>query len=116
MNTAGYRIAEIYNPEVKSARMNVTIADEDCYAIVIACQDAWRRMEVLKNGRSFQLEVLYTSLKDGEPTDSIMQAIAILDKAEINQRKLYLTLVKAQADTINAWPGNPPLNDAQQIF
>ena len=67
--------------------MNVSIADEDCYGIVIARQDARIRMEVLKNSRSFQLEVLYITLKDGDPTDSIMQAIAILDKAEIIQQK-----------------------------
>jgi hypothetical protein len=92
--------------------MNVTIADEDCYSIAIAL----KRMEELKNSRSFQLEVLYITLKNDDPTDSIIQTLAILDKAEINQRKLYATLVKAHSETVNALPSKPPIIHAQQIF
>jgi hypothetical protein len=115
MKTPEYRITQLYSSEVKNAGIKVTIADEDCNAIIIARQDTLRRIEVIKNSRSFQLNVLYITLKSGDPIDSIMQAIAILDKildkAKSSQRKLYPTLIQAYADTVDAGsfsqnPGN----------
>ncbi len=97
------------------AQLQSGITDEDYDAIVIARLDALGLMEVLNNSRLFQLELLYTALENGDPTDSIIEAIAILNNAVINQRKLYTNLVNAQ-DAINALSGNPPFCDAQQIF
>ncbi len=100
--------------------MNATLTDEDCYAIFKASQDAWLRMECLKNNRSFKLEILYLTMKDSgivdSSIDSIMQSIAILTDKEAEQRKKYSALVQAHAAAVDALPGNPPLNDAQRIY
>ena len=96
--------------------MNATLTDDDCYAIFTAYQIAWNRLDMIKSNRLYQLEMLYLTLKDGGAARSIMRAIAILEKQEIEQRKKYSALVQAHAAAVDALPGNPPLNDAQQIY
>lgn len=82
--------------------MNTTLTHDDCHTLFRASQDAWSSLDVIKNNRLYQLEVLYLTLKEGDPTDSIMRAIAILDEQEIVLRKKYSALVQAHAAAVDA--------------
>lgn len=82
--------------------MSLQLFIEDCHEIFAASQEAWSRLEAIKNRRLFQLEILYLTLKDNDPTESIMRAIAILDEQEAEQRKKYLALVAAHKAALDS--------------
>lgn len=84
--------------------MSTQLINEDATTIFLASQAAWNILEEIKNRRLFQLEVLYLTLKDKDPVDSILQSIDILDVQEANQRKKYESLVashRAALETTN---------------
>lgn len=87
--------------------MSLQLFIEDCHEIFAASQEAWGRLEAIKNRRLFQLEILYLTIKDKDPAESIMRAIAMLDDQEAEQRKKYLALVAAHKAALDSQSQSP---------
>ena len=86
--------------------MNTTLTHEDCQVLFKASQNAWNSLQVIKNNRLYQLEMLYVTLKEAciidSSIDPIMAAIAILDEQESEKRIQHSALIQTHANAVDA--------------
>ena len=91
--------------------MNTTLTHDDCYVLFKASQNAWNSLQVIKNNRLYQLEMLYITMKEAciidLSIDPIMAAIAILDEKKCEKRIQHLALIQAHANAVDALKHGP---------
>lgn len=61
-------------------------------AMFQASMDAHSRLEIIRNKRLYHLELLYASIKAGDPTDKNIAIMAILDELEAKQYIVWQSL------------------------
>lgn len=76
----------------------MTTTSTDLNDLFQASQAAWSCLVAALNSRSYQLEVLYQCLKAGNPTESIMQTIAVLDEQADLLREKHKLLIEAHQE------------------